>query len=101
MMELVLCIENPACCPNENPSGYRCCARILEQVIFPLKAIGGKRKIVRQASPEQAVAGGNESVYWGPKAGVRTLTFDSDVLIRQVSLKHRVWQRRLVVPVGS
>jgi len=35
-----------------------------------------------------------------PKAGVRTLTFDSDVLSRQVSLKNRVWQRRLLVPVG-
>jgi hypothetical protein len=36
-----------------------------------------------------------------PKAGVRTLAFDSDVLNRQVSLKNRVWQRRLLVPVGS
>ena len=34
-------------------------------------------------------------------AGVRTLTFDSDVLSRQVSLKNRVWQRRLLVPVES
>ena len=36
-----------------------------------------------------------------PKARVRTLAFDSDVLSRRVSLKNRVWQRRLLVPVGS
>jgi hypothetical protein len=33
--------------------------------------------------------------------GVRTLTFNSHVLSRRVSLKNRVWQRRLLVPVGS
>ena len=32
--------------------------------------------------------------------GFEPLTFDSDVLRRQVSLKHRVWQRRLFVPIG-
>ncbi len=50
---------------------------------------------------EQAVAGGNESAYSESEGGVRTLTFDSDVLSRRVSLKHPVWQRRLLVPVGS
>jgi hypothetical protein len=50
---------------------------------------------------EQAVTGGNESAYSEDEGGVRTLTFNSDVLSRRVSLKRRVWQRLLLVPIGS
>ena len=50
---------------------------------------------------EQAIAGGNESAFAEYEGGVRTLTFESDVLSRRVSLKYPVWQRRLLVPAGS
>jgi hypothetical protein len=50
---------------------------------------------------EQAVAGEMNLLIQSPKAGIRTLTFDLDALSWRVSLKNRVWQRRLLVPVGS
>ena len=65
------------------------------------KSILVKEKNRPPSIREQAVAGGNESAYSESEGGVRTLTFDSDVLSRRVSLKHPVWQRRLLVPVGS
>ena len=39
--------------------------------------------------------------YRSPKAGVRTLAFEADMLSQRLPLKNRVWQRRLLVPVGS
>ena len=65
---------------------------------FP-KSVLVKEKNRPPGTREQTVAGGNESAY--SEAGVRTLTFDSDVLSRRVSLKHPSVQRRLLVPVGS
>ena len=65
------------------------------------KSILVKEKNRPPSIREQAVAGGNESAYSEYEGGVRTLTFDSDVLSRRVSLKHPAWQRRLLVPVGS
>ena len=65
------------------------------------KSILVKEKNRPPSIPEQAVAGENESAYSECEGGVRTLTFDSDVLSRLVSLKYPVWQRRLLVPVGS
>jgi hypothetical protein len=65
------------------------------------KSILVKEKNRPPSIREQAVAGGNESAYSECKGGVRTLTFDSDVLSRRVFLKYPVWQRRLLVPVGS
>ena len=65
------------------------------------KSILVKEKNRPPSIREQAVAGGNESAYSECEGGVRTLTFDSDVLSRRVSLKYPVWQRRLLVPVGS
>ena len=64
------------------------------------KSVFAKEKYRTPAIREQAVTDANQSAYSIPKAGVRTLTFDS-TLSRQVFLKNRVWQRRLVVPVGS
>jgi hypothetical protein len=65
------------------------------------KSILVKEKNRPPSIREQAVAGENESAYSECEGGVRTLTFDSDVLSRLVSLKYPVWQRRLLVPVGS
>jgi len=63
------------------------------------KSVFAKGKIGRQAT--------GTSCHWrkliclfDSEGGVRTLTFDS-TFSRQVFLKNRVWQRRLVVPGGS
>lgn len=65
------------------------------------KSVFAKEKNRPPGIREQAVAGGNESACSEYEGGIRTLTFDSDVLSRGVSLKDRVWQRQLLVPVDS
>jgi len=84
-----------------NPLGQRCCATSAEQWTVPRKAFLRKRKIVRQASENKLSLAEMNLPIRNAKAGVRTLTFDSDLLSRRISLKNRVWRRPLVVPVGS
>ena len=65
------------------------------------KSIFVKEKNRPPSIREQAVAGGTESGCSESEGRGSNLTFDSDLLSRRVSLKNRVWQRRLLVPVGS
>ncbi len=72
------------------------CRKVFQVVVAPSGQVSRAREDHSESPP---LAEMNLPIR-SPKAGVRTLTFDSDVLSRQVSLKHRVWQRRLLVPVG-
>jgi hypothetical protein len=64
------------------------------------KSVFAKEKKSSTRQAEQAVTGANRSAYLIPKAGFEPLP-SIRTLTRQVFLKNRVWQRRLVVPVGS
>src|SRR4051794_35958377 len=83
-----------------NPLGQRCCATSAEQWDSSPKSVLLKEKNRAPSIREQPVTGGNESAYSEYGAGFEPLPS-----IRRVestsSLKCPVWQRRLLVPVGS
>ena len=60
-----------------------------------------KEKIVRQASEKKLSLAENNLRLQSPKAGFEPLPSIRTCFGRQVSLKNPVWQRRLLVPIGS